>query len=396
MAGDGLVEGALDETASCGTRSGEALMLVSGLYAGIGGFELGFERSGHRAVLMSEIDPDAMRVIRHRFDHATLDADVVKLPALPEEADVVTAGFPCQNLSMAGDKSGVEGDKTQVVSALFRLLEDRPVPWVVIENVYFMLHLAKGEAMDFILSRLERLGYSWAFRVVDSRAFGLPQRRRRVYIVASQAGDPRDVLLADDVPERTWPALDLACPIGFYWTEGRTGHGLTADAVPPLKAGSGLGIPSPPAVLLPNGRVVTPPIEAIERLQGFPARWTSALRREKGGRKRWRLVGNAVSVPVAEWIGRRLCEPGAYDGAKDRPFVEGEPWPRAAWCTGEGRMVSAVSEYPVGTRRGRLSAFKTGSWPDLSTRALAGFVRRAREGRLRYPPGFLDALEANL
>ncbi|MYB37030.1 MAG: DNA (cytosine-5-)-methyltransferase [Gammaproteobacteria bacterium] len=369
---------------------------MAGLYAGIGGFELGFERSGHRAVLMSEIESDAMCVIRHRFADVTLDADVVQLSALPEETEVVTAGFPCQNLSMAGDKSGVGGDKTQVVNALFRLLEDRPVPWVVIENVYFMLHLAKGEAMDYILSHLEGLGYSWASRVVDSRAFGLPQRRRRVYIVASQAGDPRDVLLADDVPGRTWPALDMARPIGFYWTEGRTGHGLTADAVPPLKAGSGLGIPSPPAVFLPSGRVVTPPIEAIERLQGFPARWTTALRKEKGGRNRWRLVGNAVSVPVAEWIGRRLCEPGAYDGTKDRPFAEGAPWPRAAWCMGNGRMVSTVSEYPLGTRRGRLSAFKTRCWPDLSTRALAGFVRRAHEGNLRYPPGFLDALDANL
>ena len=83
-------------------------MLVAGLYAGIGGFELGFERSGHRAVLMSEVDPDAMRVIQRRFCQAVPDTDVVKLPALPEETEVVTAGFPCQNLSMAGDKSGVE------------------------------------------------------------------------------------------------------------------------------------------------------------------------------------------------------------------------------------------------------------------------------------------------
>lgn len=371
-------------------------MLVSGLYAGIGGFELGFERSGHRAVLMSEIDEDAMRVIQRRFCRATPDTDVVGLSALPEETEVVTAGFPCQNLSMAGDKSGVEGDKTQVVNSLFRLLQKRPVPWVVIENVYFMLHLARGAAMDYILSHLERLGYSWAFRVVDSRAFGLPQRRRRVYIVASLEGDPRDVLLADDVPDRSWPAPDLARPIGFYWTEGRTGHGLTGDAVPPLKAGSGLGIPSPPGVLLPSGRVVTPTIEAVERLQGFPPKWTSALSGTKGGRKRWRLVGNAVSVPVTEWIGRRLSTPGMYNGARDRPFIEREPWPRAAWCMGERRMVANVSEYPLERRRGRLSAFATEKWPDLSTRALTGFVRRAREGRLRYPPGFLDALEANL
>ena len=371
-------------------------MVVSGLYAGIGGFELGFQRSGHRTVLMSEIDPDARKVIRHRFGQATLNTDVVELGAFPEETEVVTAGFPCQDLSMAGKKQGLEGRKSQVVEALFRLLEARRVPWVVVENVYFMLHLARGAAMEYVLSRFERLGYHWASRVVDSRAFGLPQRRRRVYIVASIDGDPRDVLLADDSAGRIWPVVDLGRPIGFYWTEGRSGHGLTSDAVPPLKTGSGVGIPSPPGVLLPNGRVVTPPIEAVERFQGFPPRWTSALRNVRNGRGRWRLVGNAVSVPVAEWIGRRLVTPGSYDPSKDSALVDGGPWPRAAWYMGGARMVADVSEYPLSKRRGRLSAFATEEWPELSRRALAGFVRRAHEGSLRYPRGFLGALEANL
>ena len=371
-------------------------MRVAGLYAGIGGFEAGFERSGHRAVLMSEIDGDAQLVIGHRFRHVALDTDVLKLDALPEEAEVVTAGFPCQNLSMVGDKKGIEGEKTYVVEALFRLLKRRRAPWVVIENVYFMLHLARGAAMTHVVSHLERLGYRWASRVIDSRAFGLPQRRRRVFVVAAIDGDPRDVLLADDVPDLVWPQPDLAQPIGFYWTEGRSGHGLTADAVPPLKAGSSLGIPSPPAVLLPSGRVATPSIEAVEQIQGFPPGWTSVLSKKERSRVRWRLVGNAVSVPVAEWIGKRLREPRAYDACGDRPFAEGQRWPKAAWNMGKGRMIAHVSEFPVRKRRGRLSAFATHRWPDLSTRALAGFVRRAHEGRLRYPDGFLAALEANL
>ena len=345
---------------------------------------------------MSEIDPDARKVIRHRFRGAALDTDVVELAALPEATEVVTAGFPCQDVSMAGKKQGLDGEKSQVVEALFGLLEVRRVPWVVVENVYFMLHLARGAAMAYVLSRLEGLGYRWASRVVDSRAFGLPQRRRRVYIVAALDGDPRDVLLADDTGQRTWPAVDAARPVGFYWTEGRSGHGLTADAVPPLKTGSGIGIPSPPAVLLPDGRVVTPPIEAVERFQGFPARWTSALRTERHGRNRWRLVGNAVSVPVAEWIGRRLGNPGRYDCSGDVALADGGPWPRAAWSMGGARMVANVSEHPLAKRRGRLSAFATESWPELSNRALAGFVRRAHEGNLRYPGWFLTALEANL
>lgn len=368
-------------------------MLVSGLYAGIGGFELGFQRSGHHTALLCESNDQARDVLRRRFPDATLACDVTRLDVLPKDTEVVTAGFPCQNLSMAGDKKGLDGSKSQIVDSLFRLLAKRRVPWVVIENVYFMLHLARGAAMASIFERLEDLGYRWAYRVVDSRAFGLPQRRRRVFIVAARSGDPRCVLLADDAPDQQWPAVDLARPAGFYWTEGRTGHGLTADAIPPLKAGSALGIPSPPAVLLPNGRVVTPTIEAVERMQGFPPGWTSGCD-AKATRRRWRLVGNAVSVPVAGWIGRRLLAPKSYDASEDAPLAPGARWPCAGWRLDGGRMVATtVSEYPIRARRGRLSAFATQHWPDLSTRALAGFVRRAREGRLRYPAGFVAALE---
>ena len=171
---------------------------------------------------------------------------------------------------MAGDKAGLDGTKSSVVDHVFRLLRHDPVPWVLIENVYFMLHLAKGAAMERILGSLEELGYQWAYRVVDSRAFGLPQRRRRVFIVATTNGDPRDVLLADNVtPSARYP-LDMTRPIAFYWTEGRSGNGLTTDATPPLKAGSSLGIPSPPAVLLPTGRVVTPPSKSSNVSRAFP------------------------------------------------------------------------------------------------------------------------------
>ena len=301
---------------------------------------------------------------------------------------------------MAGDKKGIGGRKSTVVSKLFELLDRGAVRWVVIENVYFMLHLGHGSAIAYILERLEQRGYRWAYRVVNSRAFGLPQRRRRVFIVASQSCDPRDVLLADDAGARKWPNIDMARPIGFYWTEGRTGHGLTADAIPPLKAGSTLAIPCPPAVLLPSGRVSMPTIEAVERFQGFPGGWTSALRAKLVRRHRWRLLGNAVSVPVAEWLGRRLMEPGCYDGCGDAPLDPDRSWPDAAWNMDRRkdarRVAAGVTEYPVRRRRGRISAFATEDWPNLSERALRGFARRAREGRLKYPRGFLDTVEANL
>ena len=378
------------------TLASVRVMLISGLFAGIGGFELGFERAGHRTILVCENDERASRVLRHRWPRIRLSPDVATLEDLPEDTDVVTAGFPCQNLSMAGDKAGIDGRKSTIVNTLFELLDRRAVPWVVIENVYFMLHLARGAAIASILDRLEQRGYRWAYRIVNSRAFGLPQRRRRVFIVASQSSDPRGVLLADDAPDRKWPEIDTTRPIGFYWTEGRTGNGLTSDAIPPLKAGSALAIPCPPAVLLPTGRVVTPTIEAVERFQGFPDGWTSVLREKTTKRHRWRLLGNAVSVPVAQWIGSRLSAPGRYDDSHDRPLDSTKSWPVAAWNVDGRTMASGVSEYPLYRRRGRISAFATENWPSLSERALKGFTTRAREGNLHYPPGFLDALEADL
>src|SRR5262245_5861515 len=100
-------------------------------------------------------------------------------------------------------------------------------------------------------------------------AFGVPQRRERVYLVARLDNDPRGVLFRDDAGDREpeLPRPGLAC--GFYWTEGTRGVGAAVNAIPTLKGGSALGIPSPPAILLPRGRgIVTPCIHDAERLQG--------------------------------------------------------------------------------------------------------------------------------
>src|SRR5947207_5707354 len=108
---------------------------------------------------------------------------------------------------------------------MFELIGRTRVPTVVIENVYFMLQLVSGKAMEWMVSRFEELGYAWAYRVLDSMGFGLPQRRRRVYFVASRELDPRTVLFADERSRADPMEPNLSQPIGFYWTEGRSGIG---------------------------------------------------------------------------------------------------------------------------------------------------------------------------
>jgi DNA (cytosine-5)-methyltransferase 1 len=366
---------------------------VAGLFAGVGGFELAFAEAGYETVVLSEIDHAAQSVLKHRFPDATIIGDVAGLVSLPRSVDIVTAGFPCQNLSMAGDKSGIEGAKSSVVSELFRILDQFRPATVVIENVYFMLHLDRGRAMDSLLKQLEDLHYHWAYRVLDTSGFGLPQRRRRVYLVAGVDLDPREVLFADECPPTEPPLASLQVPLGFYWTEGRSGVGITVDGVPPIKGGSGLGIPSPPGVLFTDGSVLIPSLSASERLQGFPAGWIECAAPETR-RQSWRLIGNAVSVPVAAWVASRIRTPGSLLDLDKCPLPTGDKWPDAAWNVGEGRFSIKASGKPLQLPKPSIEDFRDSTWTRLSERALDGFLKRADEGKLNFPAGFLEALRA--
>ena len=303
---------------------------VVGLFAGIGGIEIGLAAAGHETRLLCEIDAAARVVLAQHSGLKPMRKDVRRMRSLPA-CDLLAAGFPCQDLSQAGRTAGIEGTNSGLVQSVFRLLRDsrRKPTWLLLENVPFMLQLDRGSAMEYLTTTLEEMGYSWAYRVVDARAFGLPQRRQRVLLLASTTEDPREVLFVGDHQEPDWgdPA-DRAC--GFYWTEGIRGLGWAVDAVPTLKGGSTIGIPSPPAIRMPDGRIVLPDIRDAERLQGFDPDWTEPAEvttRRKGAR--WKLVGNAVNVPVAQWVGQRLNDPRPYNGKHDAPLVPGQPWPRA-------------------------------------------------------------------
>jgi DNA (cytosine-5)-methyltransferase 1 len=373
--------------------------VVAGLFAGIGGIELGLSRSGHRTSMLCEIDEAACAVLDDRFPEIPKHGDVTTLARLPEATTMLTAGFPCQDLSQAGKTKGIRGARSGLVGEVFRLLEAQRLPWVMIENVPFMLQLAKGEALEVIVAALEHLGYRWAYRVVDSRAFGLPQRRRRVYMLASQTEDPRTILYADEAGEQPDPPKEewhgTAC--GFYWTEGLRGLGWAHDAVPTLKGGSTVGIPSSPAIVLPDGRVVTPDIRDAERMQGFDSDWTEAAENVKKKGFRWKLVGNAVSVDAAAWVGRRLVTPGSYDDSNDGPLVKKNSWPIAAYnVDGERMMPASLSEWPLALHREPLAEFLRFDPNPLSVRAARGFHSRAMRAKLRFPPGFLDAVESHI
>lgn len=370
---------------------------VAGLFAGIGGIELGLRAAGHTTELLCEIDPAASAVLKRRFSEIPLQADVTKLGSLPA-VDVVAAGFPCQDLSQAGRTVGITGSRSGLVGEVFSLIAKGPRPrWLILENVPFMLQLDAGRAMDYLVTQLEELGFMWAYRIVDTRAFGLPQRRLRVILLASATDDPRTVLFADEAGDHA-PQDHAGRASGFYWTEGTRGLGWAPDAVPTLKGGSTIGIASPPAIWFPDGKLAMPSVEDGERLQGFRAGWTSPAVGMRGTRAgvRWKLVGNAVSVPVSCWVGRRLAAPGEILEVDEERLSERHRWPAAAWGRAGERSAVQLSAWPVRKRYHHLEDFLRHPVVPLSARAAEGFYRRALGSKLRFPEGLLDAVAAHL
>jgi DNA (cytosine-5)-methyltransferase 1 len=379
-----------------GKRNRRSLKVVA-LFAGIAGIELGLRRAGHLLRLLCENDPGACSVLADHFPEVQRHEDIRDLDSVPSGTTLLSAGFPCQDLSQNGDSKGIHGKQSGLVKHVFRLVEHDPIPWLLLENVPFMLQLNGGEAIRYITKRLEKLGYRWAYRVIDTRAFGLPQRRERVYMVASLEVHPARLLFTCDVtsPERQSPS-GAAC--GFYWTEGNTGLGWAVDSVPTLKAGSALGIPAPPAIWMPDGRIVTPDIRDAERLQGFQPGWTVAAENAVPRNYRWRLVSNAVTVDVAEWVGRCLSEDPSEEPQSPLsfPFNSCGPWPRAAFGSGKGLHGVRVSSWPQRAHPQSLAGFLKYEPKPLSKRATSGFVARLKASRLNYPREFMSALEAHL
>ncbi len=310
---------------------------------------------------------------------------------------MVVAGFPCQDLSQAGRTAGISGEQSGLVNHVFRLIDHSHPRWLVLENVRNMLPLDGGRAMHHLVTELEKRRYAWAYRVVDSRFTGVPQRRQRVLMVASRTDDPRGVLLADDAGE---PGIEhfSSEAFGFYWTEGLRGLGWARDATPTLKGGSTIGIPSPPGIWIPAAPVgrqlVTPSIEDAEALQGFARGWTAAAQADGRKSVRWKLVGNAVTTGVAAWLGRRLAEPGSYGPAEATPLLAGDRWPGAAWGGNGERWMSQVSMWPERRPYTHLLALLDDQrLTPLSHRAAAGFLERTQRAKLRFDSDFILAVK---
>ena len=398
-------------------------MRVGSVFTGIGGIDLGFEQAGWDIAWMCEKDPSCQRVLVRHWPRVRLYDDVKELVRRVEgveQVDVLTGGFPCQDISLAGGRAGLAGDRSGLYFPFMALVAALRPSFVLVENVTGLLSSNGTKDLGAVLGTLEELGYGWAYRTLDSRYFGVPQRRRRVFVVGSAGGSveraaqvlfesegvPWDPLASSEawegtpVPTRNRPTggrvsrslsahpsprldgesdsfvvedetaysvrtaqtssngwgiredetgtLDgsrgeaVVHPVSMRWREGKPGGGkgalLSDDRALTLAASddqmlfqpvgfqqnqreevilsdqassltTGGGKPGQGYGAVMDGFVVRryTPLEC-ERLQGFPEGWTKY---DPDGRsirddERARMLGNAVTVPVARWIAGRM------------------------------------------------------------------------------------------
>lgn len=306
------------ETASKGDR-----YKVASLFSGIGGFDLGFERADFEVSFQCEIQPFCNAVLDRHWSTVPKATDIkeIKGADIPH-SDVWVAGFPCQDVSLArmGKRDGLRGRQSSLFYAFARrVAEGRPRLFVV-ENVSGLLSSHRGRDFGTVLGTLADLGYSVGWRLLDSQHFGVPQSRKRVFIIGTDRdwSGPAQILFEPECGERmpTTRGPDGKKPLSpFARVIKHSGpkRPVTKAIAYCLYAESARHTGtdwSRNYVSYPNEgevRRLTP--SECERVMAFPPGWTDlrvGLEGEALDTARYHALGNAVTPPVAEWLARRV------------------------------------------------------------------------------------------
>lgn len=164
------------------------------LFAGVGGFDLAMQRQGVKVVASVEIDKKCQEVLAHRFPESKIFDDVTTVKGsdliaagFNPSKGIITGGFPCQDLSVAGKRAGLSGERSGLFWEIARIVDETQTEYFVIENVPGLLSSNKGADFGVVIGTMADIGYSLGWRVLDAQHFGVPQRRRRVFIVGRRA-----------------------------------------------------------------------------------------------------------------------------------------------------------------------------------------------------------------
>ena len=328
-------------------------MKVGSLFTGIGGFDLGLERAGHDIRWQCESNPFRREVLGQHWPDIPCYEDVCNVALSDEQGrpgdlarsgsasdaqhqrridgdksegvDLVCGGFPCQDLSIAGRKAGLAGERSGLFFEFVRIA-DAVLPdggWILIENVPGLLSSNGGRDFAVLLASLAEVGFhDLAWRVLDSRDLGVPQRRRRVFILGRRTTgrSASQVLLepegggGDTAPrippkqEATGSPTDGARSARTLQGGGRW-DGESEDfiakplgAKDPKQGGYRNDLDHDTYVTTHTLTSSPPDADRVREAAGFPRRVDDP---PPDGR-RYASCGDAITVNVAEWIGRRL------------------------------------------------------------------------------------------
>jgi DNA (cytosine-5)-methyltransferase 1 len=164
------------------------------LFAGVGAFRLGLERTGHECVWANEWLERPRSIYARNFGHQPDGRDIRDVSAgdIPD-ADLLVGGFPCATFSVAGKRTGFSLDDTRGTLAfeMFRLARDKGIPYLLFENVKGLLNHDGGRTFEIILEVLDGMGYDCQWELLDSQNFGVPQHRERIFLIGHLRGKPR-------------------------------------------------------------------------------------------------------------------------------------------------------------------------------------------------------------
>lgn len=301
------------------------------LFAGIGGSRLGIENAAKKlnipvkCVFSSEIEKNAVKIYEKNFKD-TPHGDITKINATDiPDADIVCGGFPCQDLSIAGKRKGLKGERSGLFFDIIRIIKEKQPRIVFLENVKGIFSSNAGWDFATVLIELEDAGYDVEWDMLDSAYFGVPQHRERVYIIGHLRSKPTAKIFplfreADSIcNESTQPekiirqtASTLTKRAYGSWNGNYVIYQVL-DPLRPNKSYNGRRIKDEgePCYTLTKMdrhgvrvndriRIFTP--EECEQLQGFPLRWTSGIE----DKYRYECLGNAVTVNVIEAIAEKL------------------------------------------------------------------------------------------
>jgi DNA (cytosine-5)-methyltransferase 1 len=164
------------------------------LFAGIGGFRLGLEKAGHECVWSNEIEDKARKIYEYNFKDKPDGRDIRSIqPNEIPEADLLVGGFPCATFSVAGRRTGFSTEDTRgtLFFEICRIAKAKRIPYLFLENVKGLLNHDNGRTFGVILATLDELGYDVQWECINSKNFGVPQNRERVFIVANIREQPR-------------------------------------------------------------------------------------------------------------------------------------------------------------------------------------------------------------